>query len=53
MRSGCPKDWNNLVSASDLVRDNQAALAACAKVAATAKEDQRCTIPVAAPMQRQ
>jgi len=49
MRSGSPRDWNNLVSASDLVRANRAALTACAEAAVTAKQDQRCTITVAAP----
>lgn len=51
MRSGSPRDWNNLVSASDLVRDNRPALTACAEAAATAKKDQRCTIVVAVPAQ--
>lgn len=51
MRSGSPREWNNLVSASDLVRDNRAALTACAEAATTAKQDQRCTITVAAPAQ--
>ncbi|WP_247998060.1 DUF6118 family protein [Brucella tritici] len=51
MRSGSPRNWNNLVSASDLVRANQAALTACAEAAATAKKDQNCTITVAAPAQ--
>lgn len=48
MRSGSLRDWNNLVSASDLVRANRAALKACAEAAATAKHDQRCTITVLA-----
>lgn len=51
MRSGSPRDRNNLVSASDLVRANRAALTACAEAAATANEDQRCTIIVTAPAQ--
>ena len=49
MRSGSPRDWNNLVSASDLVRANRAALTACAEAAVTAKQDQRCTVTGAAP----
>ncbi|WP_189638011.1 DUF6118 family protein [Rhizobium sp. R693] len=46
MQSKDPRDWQNLVDASNLVRANQEALAACAEAAARAKNDQRCTISV-------
>jgi len=52
MKSGSPREWNNLVAASDLVRDNRDALVACAEAAVTAKKDQRCTVTVKAPRQR-
>lgn len=51
MRSGSPRDWNNLVSASDLVRANRAALAACGEDARIAGTDQQCTVTVPAPAQ--
>ncbi|GAA2890853.1 hypothetical protein GGQ99_005178 [Aminobacter niigataensis] len=54
MRSGHPRDWNTLISANDLVRDNRPALTVCAELAATAKKDQPCTIivaPLATPAQ--
>lgn len=50
MQSGNPEGWSNLVQASNLVRDNRAALTACAETAATATKDQRCTITVSAPV---
>lgn len=49
MQSGSPGGWRNLVEASNLVRANQEALAACAETAAKAKKDQRCTINVSVP----
>lgn len=51
MQSGSPEGWNNLVEASNLVRDNRMALTACAEAAAQAKKGQSCTINVAAPAQ--
>ncbi|WP_234890237.1 DUF6118 family protein [Sinorhizobium medicae] len=49
MQSGSPQGWRGLVDASNLVRANQEALAACAEAAAKVKKDQRCTINMAAP----
>lgn len=40
--------WRAVTDASDLVRVNQKALAACADAAAKAKKEQRCTITVPA-----
>ena len=48
MQAGSPDGWRGLADASNLVRVNQEALAACREAAARAKQDQRCTITVPA-----
>jgi hypothetical protein len=48
MQAGSPDGWRGLAAASDLVRVNQEALAACREAAARAKKEQRCTITVPA-----
>ena len=46
MQAGSPDGWRGLADASNLVRVNQEALAACREAAAKAKKEQRCTITV-------
>ena len=46
MQAGSPYGWRGVAEASDLVRVNQEALAACRDAAAKAKKEQRCTITV-------
>jgi hypothetical protein len=48
MQAGSPDGWRGLADASNLVRINQEALAACREAAARAKKEQRCTITVPA-----
>jgi hypothetical protein len=48
MQAGSPDGWRGVADASNLVRVNQEALAACRKAATKAKEEQRCTITVPA-----
>jgi hypothetical protein len=48
MQAGSPDGWRGVADASDLVRVNQEALAACREAAAKAKKEQRCTITVPA-----
>ncbi|MER9586059.1 DUF6118 family protein [Mesorhizobium sp. M0276] len=48
MQSGNPGGWRSIVDASNLVRTNQEALAACAEAVAKGKKDQKCTITVSA-----
>ncbi|MDD2703736.1 MAG: DUF6118 family protein [Acidocella sp.] len=48
MQAGSPDGWRGLADASNLVRVNQEALAACREAAAKAKKEQRCTITVPA-----
>ena len=48
MQAGSPDGWRGVADASDLVRVNQEALAACREAAARAKKEQRCTITVPA-----
>ena len=48
MQAASPDGWRGVVDASNLVRINQAALAACREAAAKAKKEQRCTITVPA-----
>jgi hypothetical protein len=48
MQAASPDGWRGVAEASDLVRVNQDALAACRDAAAKAKKEQRCTITVPA-----
>ena len=48
MQAGSPDGWRDVAAASDLVRANQEALAACRDAAAKAKKEQRCMITVPA-----
>ena len=48
MQAGSPDGWRGVADASNLVRVNQEALAACREAAAKAKKEQRCTITVPA-----
>jgi len=48
MQAGSPDGWRGLADASNLVRVNQEALAACREAAEKAKKEQRCTITVPA-----
>jgi len=48
MQAGSPDGWRSLADASNLVRVNQEALAACREAADKAKKEQRCTITVPA-----
>ena len=48
MQAASPDGWRGVAAASDLVRVNQEALAACREAAAKAKKEQRCTITVPA-----
>jgi hypothetical protein len=48
MQAGSPDGWRGVADASNLVRVNQEALAACSEAAAKAKKEQRCTITVPA-----
>ena len=48
MQAGSPDGWRSLADASNLVRVNQEALAACREAAAKARKEQRCTITVPA-----
>ena len=48
MQAGSPDGWRAVAAASDLVRVNREALAACSEAAAKAKKEQRCTITVPA-----
>ena len=48
MQAGSPDGWRGVAGASNLVRVNQEALAACSEAAAKAKKEQRCTITVPA-----
>jgi hypothetical protein len=48
MQAGSPDGWRGLADASDLVRVNQEALAACRDATVKAKKEQRCTITVPA-----
>ena len=50
MQIANPAGWQNVVDAWNLVRANQAALAACQEVAAKAGKDQRCTVIVKVPV---
>jgi hypothetical protein len=47
MQAASPQGWQNLVSASNLVRANQDTVAACQQAAENAGKDERCTIIVA------
>ena len=51
MRSASPLVWRNLVEGGNLLRGNQAEVAACRDAAARTKKDQRCTITVPALVQ--
>ena len=46
MQAGSPSGWRGVAAASDLVRVNQEALAACREAAEKAKKEQRCMITV-------
>jgi hypothetical protein len=46
MQADSPDGWRGVADASDLVRVNQEALAACREAVAKAKKEQRCTITV-------
>jgi hypothetical protein len=48
MQAASPDGWRGLADASNLVRVNQEALAACREAAAKVKKEQRCTITVSA-----
>jgi len=48
MQAGSPDGWRGVADASELVRINQEALAACREAAAKAKKEQRCAITVPA-----
>jgi hypothetical protein len=48
MQAGSPDGWRGVADASNLVRVNQEALAACREAAVKAKKEQRCTITVPA-----
>ena len=48
MQAGSPDGWRDVAAASDLVRANQEALAACREAAEKAKKEQRCMITVPA-----
>lgn len=48
MQAGSPDGWRGVADASNLVRVNQEALAACREAADKAKKEQRCTITVPA-----
>jgi hypothetical protein len=48
MQAGSPDGWRGLADASNLVRVNQEALAACREAATRVKKEQRCTITVPA-----
>lgn len=48
MQAGSPDGWRSLADASNLVRVNREALAACSEATAKAKKEQRCTIIVPA-----
>ena len=48
MQAGSLDGWRGVADASNLVRVNQEALAACREAAAKAKKEQRCTITVPA-----
>ncbi len=49
MQAGNPEAWRGLMEDFDLVKSNQAALAACREAAAKAKKEQHCSIVVPAP----
>jgi hypothetical protein len=49
MEAQDPQAWRTLTNAPTLMRDNQAALAACRDAAAKIKKEQRCSIVVPAP----
>ena len=49
MRAGDPAGWDWLMDAYKLKQANKAVLTACAEAAAKSKQEQRCTITVAAP----
>ena len=46
MEAGNPDGWRGVVDASNLVRVNREALAACREAVARVKKEQRCTISV-------
>ena len=48
MQAASPEGWRGVADASNLVRVNQEALAACREAAGKAKKEQRCTITVQA-----
>jgi hypothetical protein len=48
MQTGSPDGWRGVADASNLVRANQEALAACREATAKTKKEQRCTITVPA-----
>ena len=48
MQAGSPDGWRDVAAASDLVRANQEALAACREAAEKAKKEQSCMITVPA-----
>lgn len=49
MEAGSPEAWRGLMDDFNLVKSNQAALAACHAAAVQAKKEQRCTVVVPAP----
>jgi hypothetical protein len=49
MQAGNPEGWRGQEEATNLVRSNQEALAACRDAAAKAKKEQHCTLVVPAP----
>jgi hypothetical protein len=46
MQAASPQGWQNLVSASDLVKANQDALKVCRQAAENDGKDRRCTVIV-------
>jgi hypothetical protein len=49
MQAGNPEGWRGQEEATNLVRSNQEALAACRDAAAKAKKEQHCTLVMPAP----
>jgi len=49
LQAGNPDGWQAIVDATDIVRENREAIAACRKAVAKAKQPVRCTIRIGTP----
>ena len=49
MQSDSPEEWNALVQAADIQRNNRDIIDACRKSAATSKQPVRCTVKIRSP----